>query len=146
MIKWAIYGRKFRPQDLPADKLTHVLYAFANVRPESGEMYAMKFMPSGTLNRILTCVRYMTDTWSDLEIHWQDSGDSWNDAGTNMYGCLKQINLLKHQNRSLKLLLSVGGWTYSSNFAGPASTESGRQKFASSAVSLIKDLGFDGLE
>ncbi|KAI0958786.1 hypothetical protein AcV7_004497 [Taiwanofungus camphoratus] len=124
-VNWGIYGRKFPPSLIPAENLTHILYAFANIKGDTGEVF-------------------LSDTWADQEIHYAD--DSWNDSGKNLYGNFKALYKLKKQNRHLKVLLSIGGWTYSPTFHPVVISPALRSKFVASAIRILEDNGLDGLD
>ncbi|KAF8958428.1 glycosyl hydrolases family 18-domain-containing protein [Flammula alnicola] len=123
---WGIYGANFQPTDIVPGPLTHILYAFADTDASTGAIS-------------------LTDLYADEQKHFPT--DSWNDVGNNLYGCLKQLYLLKLQQRNLKVLLSIGGWTYSQaghfNFVTSASA---RATFVANAVQFIEDYGFDGID
>ncbi|EJD52585.1 hypothetical protein AURDEDRAFT_111232 [Auricularia subglabra TFB-10046 SS5] len=123
-VNWGIYGRKFFPWMIPAENLSHILYAFADIR-DDGEVF-------------------LSDVWADKDIHY--ANDSWNEPAGNLYGNFKQLFLLKKKHRHLKVLLSIGGWTYSPKFHPVVVSPAKRTKFVQSAVKLLEDYGLDGLD
>jgi len=57
-----------------------------------------------------------------------------------------KLAALKKLHPNLKILLSVGGWTWSSGFSDAVLTPTSRQTFAASCVSLMTTYGLDGLD
>ena len=68
-VAWGVYGRNYHVSDIPADKITHINYAFANI--SNGE-----------------CV--LGDPYADIDKFYP--GDSW-DAGA-LRGNFNQLNKL----------------------------------------------------
>ncbi|KAH9207700.1 putative glycosyl hydrolase, family 18 [Leptodontidium sp. 2 PMI_412] len=125
---WDIYGRNYFITDVPASQLTHLIYSFANVNSTTGEVF-------------------MTDEWADLQYSYPGDNPSAAPANTtNVYGNIKQMYLLKKKNRSLKTLLALLGWTYSPNMVPVLASPTLRANFVSSAIRLMTNLGFDGLD
>lgn len=99
-------------------------YAFANINNVTGEVY-------------------LSDEWADLQYAYP--GDVAGN-GTTLLGNFNQLYLLKKKYRQLKTVLSVGGWTYRTNFPTGLATAENRQRFANSSLTLVKDLGLDGID
>ena len=118
---WSIYARSYFVTDIPADELTHINYAFANVSAE-GE-----------------CL--VGDEWADTQYRYPTDP-----ADAPFLGNFHQLNVLKEQYPHLKTLISIGGWTWSDQFSDAALTAESREKFARSCVALMKQYGFDGLD
>jgi chitinase len=118
---WAIYARDYQVADIPAELLTHVNYAFADVSVQ-GECK-------------------LGDPWADVD--QPHPGDLSDDP---VKGNFKQLQLLKAAHPHLRTLLSVGGWTFSAHFSDAALTPDSRAAFAASCVSFVRSYGFDGLD
>jgi chitinase len=120
-----MYARKHFVTDLPADKLTKINYAFANVNNVTGEVE-------------------LSDEWADVQFPYP--GDVVVNGSTQLLGNFNQLYKLKQEHRNLKVVLSIGGWNGRGNFAPGLSKAENRQRFCTSSLSLIADLGLDGID
>ena len=121
-ISWAVYVRDYHPLDIPAEKVTHINYAFANI---------------GADLRIT-----LGDPYADVE-KWYP-GDTWNQPYRGAYNQLN--NRLRALYPHVQTLISVGGWTWSGRFSDVALTPESRASFAQSCVEHIQEYNFDGVD
>src|SRR4051794_20837367 len=118
--QWDIYGRNYHPKDVPADKLTHVIYAFA--APDA----------NGRCRSV--------DTWADYQRPYPaaESVDGVADDAANpdqhLFGNFNQLRKLKAAHPGLKVLLSIGGFTLSTYFSDVAATPESRAAFVRACI------------
>jgi chitinase len=58
----------------------------------------------------------------------------------------RKLNYLKKDNPDLKLMISIGGWSWSENFSDAVLTPSSRKKFAKTSASLVEQYDLDGVD
>lgn len=58
----------------------------------------------------------------------------------------RKLNELKSINPDLKILISIGGWTWSKNFSDAVFTDTSTQNFAQSAVDIVSKYNLDGVD
>jgi GH18 family chitinase len=128
---WAA-GRGVFVKDIPVAKLTHINYAFSNISA-SGECILGD--PAADVERVYS---------ADESVNGLKDRDS-----SEFHGNFNQLLELKKLYPDLKVLISIGGWSWSENFSAAAQDDNSRQRFAESCIDLyLKQYKgvFDGLD
>jgi len=58
----------------------------------------------------------------------------------------RYLTSLRKKNPGLKIVISIGGWTWSKNFSDAVLSDTSRAGFAASAVALVRQYDLDGVD
>lgn len=122
--------RNFHPADLDISQLTHINYAFADI--------CWKKFGSGP--------RACEDPNIPAQDRYVHDGEIVIGDPTFDFQNFQAFESVKAANPHLKLMISVGGWSWSNHFSNMAKTEETRRAFANSAVNFLREYKFDGLD
>ncbi|UNP30690.1 glycosyl hydrolase family 18 protein [Lysobacter gummosus] len=130
--QWGIYDRNHFVRNLEtsgaADKLTHINYAFGNVRNNRCQIGVTLRTNESTGEGGDADADYVTAFDASKSI------DGVADvAGQPLRGNWNQLKKLKARHPNIKVLISLGGWTWSRGFSSAARPEN-RQAFVASCV------------
>ncbi|MBN6149574.1 chitinase [Xanthomonas sp. AmX2] len=131
-VQWGIYGRNYQVADIEksgsANYMTHINYAFGNVRNNRCEVGVVQ--PSDP-NTGAGGDAFADYTKSFAAAQSVDGvADTWDQP---LRGNWNQLKKLKAKHPGLKVLISLGGWTWSRGFSSAARPEN-RQAFVASCI------------
>ncbi|AKZ58167.1 Chitinase C [Streptomyces ambofaciens ATCC 23877] len=131
--EWGVYGRNYHVKNLvtsgSASKITHINYAFGNVK-------------NGQCTVDDTFAAYEKAYTADQSV--SGTADTWDQP---LRGNFNQLRQLKAKYPHIKVLYSFGGWTYSGGFGQAAQNPAA---FAKSCKAVVEDPRwadvFDGID
>jgi chitinase len=142
--QWGIYGNAYYPSTMAtsgaASKLTTIIYDFENIDPTNLTCFEAIKASDSTNESDPNAGDGAGDAFADYQksytsdISVDGSSDSWSQP---IKGNFNQLRELKVKYPNLKILLSLGGWTYSKYFSDAAASSASRQKFVSSCITMF---------
>jgi chitinase len=144
--QWSIYQNAYYLHNLDAsgaaDKINYLIYDFENIDPTNLNCFeaskASDPDPAGENDP--NAGDGAEDQFADYQKEF-DAGTSV-DGTADVFnqplaGNFHQLQELKAKHPNLKILLSLGGWTYSKYFSDAAATAASRQKLVGSCIDMF---------
>lgn len=141
--QYANADNPYTVKDIPADNLTHIIYAFLSMcGPHTGASETVQKLVAKQCEGKEPYTAILVDTEAALE---KDFGPVSVDVPYK--GHFAQLAELKKQHPDLKILPSFGGWTMSEPFHAMAKNQQAMDQFSKTAVELIAQYDFfDGID
>ncbi len=142
---WDIYGNGYSLKNVEssgaANRLTTLVYSFENINPTTlkcfQDVHAVDNSATSETNP--NAGDGGADSWADYQRPFTaaESVSGTADSPTQtLRGNLNQLKQLKAKHPNLKVLLSIGGWTFSKYFSDAAATSASRAALVSSCVDM----------
>ncbi len=141
--QWSIYGNAYYPSTIAssgaASQLTTIIYDFENIDPTNLTCFETIKASDATNESDPNAGDGAGDAFADYQKSYTSgsvdgSTDSWSQP---IKGNFNQLRELKAKYPQLKILLSLGGWTFSKYFSDVAASPASRQKFVSSCIDMF---------
>lgn len=144
-VEWGIYGRKFSADKIPAQNLTHILYAFIPICGGNGINDSLKQI-EGSFESLQKSCTGRDDYKVTIHDPWAAINVSQTGTSLSYKGNFGQLMAIKQAYPHLKILPSVGGWTLSDPFYA-MKDKTKRDKFVTSVKEfLLTWKFFDGVD